>query len=50
MYVLDKSGFQHAMGTQWVCFEEVAPVEIQEINVDDYLYLCQVKEDGMAQL
>lgn len=44
LYVLDKSKFQHAMGTQWVCFEEIVPLEIQEINVDDYLHLCIVKE------
>lgn len=46
LYVLDKEKFQHAMGTQWVCFEEVEPIEIQEINVDDYLYLCQVKSNA----
>lgn len=44
LYVLDKKGFQHAMGSQWVCFEEIEPIEIQEIDVDDYLYLCLVKE------
>lgn len=42
LYVLDKSKFQHAMGTQWVCFEEIIPLEIHEINVDDYLHLCLV--------
>lgn len=26
-----------AMGSQWVCFEPVKPLEIIEINVDDYL-------------
>lgn len=45
LYVLDKSKFQHALGTQWVCFEEIVPLEIQEINVDDYLHLCLVKEN-----
>lgn len=44
LYVLDKKKFQHAMGSQWVCFEEIEPIEIQEIEVDDYLYLCLVKE------
>lgn len=44
LYVLDKKKFQHAMGSQWVCFEEIEPIEIQEIDVDDYLYLCLVKE------
>lgn len=43
LYVLDKAKFQHALGTQWVCYEAVEPVEIVEINVDDYLYLCLVK-------
>ena len=45
LYVLDKSKFQHALGTQWVCFEDIVPLEIQEINVDDYLHLCLVKEN-----
>lgn len=44
LYVLDKKKFQHAMGSQWVCFEEIEPIEIQEIDVNDYLYLCLVKE------
>lgn len=44
LYVLDKKKFQHAMGSQWVCFEEIEPIEIHEIDVDDYLYLCLVKE------
>ena len=44
LYVLDKKKFQHAIGSQWVCFEEIEPIEIQEIKVDDYLYLCLVKE------
>lgn len=45
LYVLDKKKFQHAMGSQWVCFEDIEPIEIQEIDVDDYLYLCLVKEN-----
>ena len=43
LYVLDKSKFTHSMGLQWVCYEEVIPVEIIEINVDDYLHLCFIK-------
>lgn len=44
LYVLDKKDFQHAMGTQWICFHDIKLIEIIEIEVDDYLYLCQVKE------
>ena len=44
LYVLDKSKFKHCLGTQYVCFEEVKPIEIIEINVDDYLNLCSVRE------
>lgn len=44
LYILDKSKFVHSLGTQWVCFDEVVPIKIVEINVDDYLYLCMVKE------
>lgn len=40
VYVLDKSKFIHAMGTQWVCDEEVIPISIEEINVNDYLEYC----------
>lgn len=43
IYVLDGSNFVHAMGTQWVCFEEVNPIEVIEINVDDYLDYCEVR-------
>lgn len=42
LYVIDDDRFQHAMGTQWVCFEEVTPLEVIEINVDDYLDYCVV--------
>ena len=40
VYVLDNSKFIHAMGTQWVCNEEVIPISIEEINVNDYLEYC----------
>ena len=42
LYKLDKSKFTHAMGTQWVCYEEIIPEEIIEIQVNDYLDLCVV--------
>lgn len=45
LYILDKARFKHALGTQWVCSEAVKPVEIIEINVDDHLDLCLVKEN-----
>ncbi len=44
VYVLDKASFVHAMGTQWVCFEEIKPLEVVVIAVDDYLDLCIVAE------
>lgn len=40
LYVLDSEGFVPAMGTQYVCFAPVKPVEVIEINVDDYLDYC----------
>ena len=43
LYKLDSTGFEHAMGTQWTCMEEVIPLEVIEINVDDYLELCVVR-------
>lgn len=46
IYVLDGSTFKHAMGTQWVCFEEVKPIEVIEINVDDYLDYCEINHDA----
>lgn len=42
LYVLDGEKFVHAMGTQWVCFTEVTPLEVIEIDVDDYLEYCVV--------
>ena len=43
LYKLDSTGFEHAMGSQWTCMEEVIPLEVIEINVDDYLELCVVR-------
>lgn len=45
VYLLDKSKFKHAMGSQWVCFEEIIPDDIIEIDVDDYLDLCIIKSE-----
>ena len=42
VYVLDSERFVHAMGSQYVCFSQVKPLEILEINVDDYLKYCIV--------
>lgn len=42
LYVIDSDCFRHAMGSQWVCFERVVPLEVVEINVDDYLDYCIV--------
>jgi hypothetical protein len=44
LYQLDPKDFIHAMGSQWVCPHEVTPVKRIEINVDDYLDLCIVRE------
>nr|WP_297767237.1 hypothetical protein [uncultured Butyrivibrio sp.] len=43
IYLLDKEKFSHAMGTQWVCYQEIIPDEVIEINVDDYLDYCIVE-------
>ncbi|WP_026652946.1 hypothetical protein [Butyrivibrio proteoclasticus] len=43
LYVLDKEQFVHSMGTQWVCYKEIVPEEIIEIDVDDYLELCIIE-------
>lgn len=40
LYLLDKSRFQHAMNSQWVCYDAIIPDEIIEIDVDDYLDYC----------
>ena len=39
VYKLLNEGFVYTMGTQWVNPNPVKPVEISEINVDDYLHL-----------
>lgn len=36
IYVLNKKEFVHAMGSQWVSYNEQIPVDIIEIDVDDY--------------
>lgn len=43
LYVLDKEKFTHAMGSQWVCFVEIYPEEVIEIEVDEYLDYCVVE-------
>lgn len=43
VYYLDKSKFIPALGSQWVCFEEIIPDRVIEINVDDYLDMCVVE-------
>ena len=44
LYILKKDNFRFAMGTQWVCFENVIPLDVIEIDVDDYLDICVVEE------
>ena len=43
LYLLDKEKFAHAMGTQWVCYEEIYPDDVIEIFVDDYLSYCIIE-------
>lgn len=43
LYVLPKDKFQHAMGSQWVCFEEVKPLEVIELEVNEHLDVCVVE-------
>lgn len=40
LYLLDKHKFIHAMGSQWVCYEEIYPEDVIEISVDEYLNYC----------
>lgn len=37
IYVLNKAEFVHAMGSQWVAYKEQTPIDVIEINVDDYI-------------
>ena len=43
VYILNKEKFSYAMGSQWVCFEEIVPDEVIEINVDEYLDYCIIE-------
>ena len=43
LYYLDKSKFIHAMGSQQVCYEEIEPDCIEEIDVNDYLEYCVIE-------
>ncbi len=43
LYLLDKEKFTHAMGSQWVCYEEIYPDDVIEISVDDYLDYCIIR-------
>lgn len=31
------------MGSQWVCYEEIEPDYIEEIDVNDYLEYCIIE-------
>jgi len=39
LYTVSSQGFEHVGGEVWLCRHPVTPVEILEINVDDYLHL-----------
>ncbi len=43
IYHLEKSKFVHAMGSQWVCYDEIVPEYIEEIDVNDYLDYCIIE-------
>ena len=43
LYYLDKSKFVHAMGSQWVCYEEIIPERVEEIDVDEFLDDCIIE-------
>ncbi|MBP5608946.1 MAG: hypothetical protein J6X66_11880 [Lachnospiraceae bacterium] len=42
LYKLDGSEFVHAMGSQWISYKKIVPIEIIEIDVNDHLDLCIV--------
>lgn len=44
LYYFDKSKFEHVMGSQWVCREEIVPEKVEEIEVDKYLKLCIIED------
>lgn len=44
LYIIAKENFIHVMGTQWVCYEKVKPIDVIEIDVNDYLELCVVEQ------
>ena len=46
IYVLNKAGFVHAMGSQWVSYGQQNPIDIIEINVDDYIQTHCIIEEG----
>ena len=37
IYILNKDEFIHAMGSQWVAYKMQIPMDVIEINVDDYI-------------
>jgi len=39
LYTVSSDRFEHVAGEVWICREPVTPLEILEINVDDYLHL-----------
>lgn len=45
IYVLNREEFVHAMGSQWVAYKQQIPVDIIEIDVDDYIQdYCIIEE------
>ena len=49
LYKLSSQGFTYTGGTQWINLEPLIPIEISEINVDDYLYLFRYATEKELQ-
>ncbi len=45
LYKMSSEGFEQVDELQWVCRESVKPLEVLEINVDDYPHLYQLATD-----
>jgi hypothetical protein len=49
LYKVSSEGFTYTRGTQWVNPSPVIPIEITEINVDDYLHLFRYATEEEKQ-
>ncbi len=46
LYTVSSEGFEQVDELQWVCRESVKPLEVLEINVDDYSHLYRFATDA----